>query len=316
MSVVDRCRRSGRSVTIRGHTPHFAFRRLMTESSAPSEPLVGTLAITGVGLIGGSIAAAAKQRHVAGRIIGIGRTDSRLAAAVDAGLIDEGSTDIAAAADADLAVVCTPVNRIAEDVRALASVLSPEALLTDAGSTKRALCEDLADLDSVDGPAFIGSHPLAGSERQGFEHADTELFQDRICVVTPSATTRPPDLARLEQFWIALGAVVVACTPDDHDRTLARTSHLPHLVAAVLAESLQAADSQFTASGFRDTTRIASGDPSLWVPILRHNAPAVRVELDRLRAELKKLSDSLQHDDSAALQMLLEEAKRKRDVLG
>ena len=288
----------------------------MTEPPASTEPLVGTLAITGVGLIGGSIAAAARQSRVAGRIIGIGRSDSRLAAAVDAGLIDEGSTDVAAAADAHLAVVCTPVDRIARDVRELARVLSPGALLTDAGSTKRELCQDLADLDGGDGPAFIGSHPLAGSELQGFEHADAELFHDRVCVVTPSAATRPADMARLEQFWTALGAVVVARTPDEHDQALARTSHLPHLVAAVLAESLPASDSQFTASGFRDTTRIASGDPGLWVPILTQNAAAILVALDRLQARLKKLSNSLQHDDSSALQKLLEEAKRKRDGLG
>lgn len=288
----------------------------MTDSSSPAEPLVGTLAIAGVGLIGGSIAAAARHNNVVGRIIGIGRTAARLEAAVDAGLIDEGTTDPAIAAQADLAIVCTPVDRIVKDVRILASVLGPGSLITDAGSTKESLCKALANLDGVDGPAFIGSHPLAGSELQGFEHSRADLFRDRLCVITPSDNALPDHTARLEQFWKALGATVVSRTPELHDQALARTSHLPHLVAAAMAGSLQDTDAQFTASGFRDTTRIAAGDPGLWVPIFSHNTTAILAALDRLQAKLKEFSDSLQHDDTCALQKLLEEAKRNRDGLG
>ena len=288
----------------------------MPDSPTPSEPLLATLAITGVGLIGGSIAAAARQRHVAERIVGIGRTEKRLDDAVEAGLIDEGSTDVTVAADADLAVVCTPVDRIAQDVRSLAAVMPETSLMTDAGSTKRALCQELTDLDGAHGPAFIGSHPLAGSTRQGFEHANPDLFDHKVCVLTPQANADPAQMARLETFWKALGAVVLRRTPEEHDQALARTSHLPHLVAAALAGSLSEEDTELSATGLRDTTRIAAGDPSLWVPIFQHNSSAITTALARFQAQLEEFSDGLRRDDGCALQKLLEEAKRKRDGLG
>ncbi len=287
----------------------------MPESAHSSEPRIGTLAILGVGLIGGSIAAAARRRGLAQRIVGIGRNPSRLETATQLGLIDCGSTDIAVAADADLAIVCTPVNHIVADAKDLAAVLNSEALITDVGSTKGIVCEELADLDGSSGPAFVGSHPLAGSQLQGFEHADPELFEGRVCVVTPFEASRDIDIQAIEQFWSDLGSVVVRCEPREHDRALARTSHLPHLVAAALAGNLLASDTQFAASGFRDTTRIASGDPGLWIPILNQNNDAIQQALARLKTRLEEFSDALQHDDDSALQKLLEEAKRQRDGL-
>ncbi len=236
-------------------------------------------------------------------------------AATQLGLIDCGSTDIAVAADADLAIVCTPVNHIVADAKDLAAVLNSEALITDVGSTKGIVCEELADLDGSSGPAFVGSHPLAGSQLQGFEHADPELFEGRVCVVTPFEASRDIDIQAIEQFWSDLGSVVVRCEPREHDRALARTSHLPHLVAAALAGNLEPSDTQFAASGFRDTTRIASGDPGLWIPILSQNNDAVQHALARLKTRLEEFSDALQHDDDSALQKLLEEAKRQRDGL-
>ena len=287
----------------------------MPESAHSSEPRIGTLAILGVGLIGGSIAAAARRRGLAQRVVGIGRNQSRLEAATQLGLIDCGSTDIAVAADADLAVICTPVNHIVNDAKDLAAVLNSEALITDVGSTKGIVCEELADLDGSNGPAFVGSHPLAGSQLQGFEHADPGLFEGRVCVVTPLGESRDIDIQAIEQFWSDLGSVVVRREPREHDRVLARISHLPHLVAAALAGNLLASDTQFAASGFRDTTRIASGDPGLWIPILSQNNDAVRQALAQLQTRLEEFSDALQHDDYSALQKLLEEAKRQRDGL-
>ncbi|MBQ17147.1 MAG: prephenate dehydrogenase [Planctomycetaceae bacterium] len=288
----------------------------MNEAATPPDPAIQTLAIVGVGLIGGSIAAAARQRQVVSRVIGIGRSQSRLEDAARAGLIDEGSTDFAAAASAELSIVCTPVDRIANDVRSLAAVVPRESLLTDAGSTKRLLCEELADLDGQQGPVFLGSHPLAGSERQGFENANADLFVDRVCVLTPLETTPAASLAKLETFWQSLGARVVQRSPIDHDRGLAHTSHLPHLLAAALAGMLAENEKELAATGFRDTTRIAAGDPGLWVPILRHNATAVIEALATLDGRLEKFSRSLEQDDTETLQKLLEEAKRKREGLG
>ena len=137
-----------------------------------------------------------------------------------------------------------------------------------------------------------------------------------MCVLTPQANADPAQMARLETFWKALGAVVLRRTPEEHDQALARTSHLPHLVAAALAGSLSEEDTELSATGLRDTTRIAAGDPSLWVPIFQHNSSAITTALARFQAQLEEFSDGLRRDDGCALQKLLEEAKRKRDGLG
>lgn len=288
----------------------------MSESSpAPSisEPAI---AIVGVGLIGGSIAAALRQRGYHGRILGVGRTVSRLEAAQAADLIDTGTTDLsAAAAEASLLIFCTPVDRIADGVQKAAETCPAGTLLTDAGSIKRAICEELSTrLPS--GVTFIGSHPLAGSEKQGFEHADANLFLGRVCVVTPEETTPHQALERLRSFWEFLGSRVIEMSPAEHDRVLARTSHLPHVVAAALAGTFSDLPGELTASGYRDTTRIAVGDPELWTAILLGNAEAVVSGLDRCGAKLVDFRDAITNRDAAALKSLLETAKRNRDAIG
>lgn len=288
----------------------------MSSPPPDSDCRFGTLAILGVGLIGGSIAAAARSRGVVERVIGIGRNPQRLEAACQADIIDQGSTSLEEASAADLAVVCTPVDRIVEDVRDLAAVVGPQTLLSDAGSTKQTICDALVDLDGSQGAAFIGSHPLAGSERRGFQHARTDLFVDRICIVTPSPDVCEEALQRLSSFWQSLGARVIQQTPDEHDLILARTSHLPHVVAAALVNLLTAADGNCAASGFRDSTRIASGDPEIWLPILQANTPSLLAALEQLSLELEKFRLGLEEEDAEALKKLLEEAKTKRDGLG
>jgi prephenate dehydrogenase len=170
-----------------------------------------------------------------------------------------------------LVVVCTPVDRIAADVRALAAHARPGTLLTDAGSSKREICSELAS-GLPEGVIYIGSHPLAGSEKQGFEHAVGGLFHHRVCVITPGDTTPRPEYERLRRFWEYLGSTTIEMSADEHDRALAQTSHVPHLAAAAVALTLADANRQFVAGGFRDTTRIAAGDPELWAAILLSNA--------------------------------------------
>src|SRR5947209_11180475 len=190
---------------------------------------VKTLTIVGVGLIGGSIGLAAKRRGVAERILGAGRQQTSLDRALAAGAIDEGILNAAAAVHAaDLAVFCTPVDRIAGQVTSTAAGCRPGTLLTDAGSTKAQIVRD------VEGrlPAsvhFVGSHPLAGSEKRGPEFADTDLFQDRLTIVTQTPRTDPEALERTAAFWQSLGARVKIMDPTAHDEALAVTSHLPPL---------------------------------------------------------------------------------------
>jgi prephenate dehydrogenase len=284
-------------------------------STPPLPAIEDTVAIIGVGLIGGSLAAALKQRRAARRVIGVGRNAQRLEAARSAGLIDACCTDIAAAArESQLVVVCTPVDRIVDDVRRAAEAVSPGALITDAGSVKGTICESLRDLTA--GPiTFIGSHPLAGSEKQGFEHATATLFEKRLCVLTPLANSPPDQVQRLHRFWQSVGMRTQELSPVKHDSILAVTSHLPHAIAAVLAGILTPEHVPFTATGFRDTTRIAAGDPELWTEILLQNSSAVIGALESWEIGIARLRMALARGDAASLKKLLQQAKTNRDAL-
>lgn len=275
-----------------------------------------TLTIVGVGLLGGSLGLAAKRRGVAERVVGTGRTQAGLDRARQLGAIDAGTLDLPAAVrQAEVAVFCTPVDRIPEQVLEAAPGCTPGTLLTDVGSTKGVIVKQLEGrLPS--GVAFVGSHPLAGSEKRGPEFADPDLFQDRLTIVTPTPRTDPAALEKTTAFWRALGARVRIMDPQDHDEALALTSHLPHLVAAALAGLLPMPLRDLTATGFRDTTRVAAGDPSLWTAIFRQNRPAV---LDALRAfedYLGQFRRALEAEDAVALDALLTQAKKVRDALG
>ncbi len=285
-------------------------------STPLTPPIEETVAIVGVGLIGGSLAAALKQRGLARRVIGVGRNAARLEAARTAGLIDAGMTDLAAAArQSQLVVVCTPVDRIAADVRQAAAAMLPGALITDAGSVKEPICLALDDLS--EGPVtFLGSHPLAGSEKQGFEHADGTLFERKVCVITPLAGSPRDQVQRLHRFWQALGMTTCELSPAAHDAALAYTSHLPHAVAAALALTLSPEHRPFAATGFRDTTRIAAGDPELWTAIFLQNAGPVSRALEAASEQLAALRTALQHGDAATLKKLLQQAKTNRDAFG
>jgi prephenate dehydrogenase len=277
---------------------------------------LGILTIVGVGLIGGSIGLAARRRRVAERVLGVGRQQSSLNLAVDLGAIDDGSLDLTTAvAKADLVVFCTPVQRIAEQVLAAAPHCKPGAVLTDAGSTKAEIVNAVTGRLPVH-VCFIGSHPLAGSEKRGPEYAEHDLFEDRLTVVTPIPGTDPAKLEIVFNFWRALGSRVKVMLPEEHDRVLALTSHVPHLLAAALAGTLPSELRELTATGFRDTTRIAAGDPELWTGIFLQNRQAVLAALDRVTAQLGRLRTALTANDESTLNDLLDQAKKVRDALG
>lgn len=276
-----------------------------------------SVAIYGVGLLGGSIAAALKQRRLARRVIGIGRNAERLQAAVDAGLLDDFAVDAGVTErDWNLVIVGTPVDRIAGDVRSLAAVSKPGTIITDVGSVKAPILEALGTrLEVAPGVEFVGSHPLAGSEKRGFEAAWPELFQNRVTVVTPAASNSTAAVETITAFWQSLGSRVVTMSAGAHDRALATTSHLPHVAAAALAAILQPEQQPLAASGFRDTTRIAAGDPDLWVAILLANRDAVLSSLGELTASLQTFESAIRDGDESRLREALQTAKRHRDAL-
>jgi prephenate dehydrogenase len=278
--------------------------------------LFETVTIVGVGLIGGSIGLAARRRGVARQVLGVGRSKASLDRAVAAGAINHGHSEIrSAVASADLIIFCTPVDRIARQVKEAASYCRPAALLTDAGSTKGTIVRDLEG-ELPAGIHFVGSHPLAGSEKKGVEHARPDLFEGRVTVVTPTPTSDAGAVERVIAFWKALGSEVRLLDPEAHDRALATTSHLPHLLAAALAGVLPEEWRAFAASGFRDTTRIASGDAALWAAIFRQNRAALAQAVRPFGEQLALLLDALDRDDEAGLLKLLTQAKQVRDALG
>jgi prephenate dehydrogenase len=274
------------------------------------------LAIVGVGLLGGSVALAAKDRGIADRVIGIGRNPDRLQAAVDAGVIDEFLTKLPERdAPWTTVVIGTPVDRIAEDVRRIAAVSRPGTLITDVGSVKGSICDAVQTEDLPEGVSFVGAHPLAGSEKTGFEFARADLFDGKVTVVTPNPDGDGAANAAIRSFWEQLGSHVIEMSPVDHDAALATTSHLPHVAASVLAAVLPDEFRQLAASGFCDTTRIAGGDPDLWVAILLANSDAVIASLAAFSESFGKFQAAIEKRDPDELKKLLQLAKRNRDAV-
>lgn len=275
-----------------------------------------TLTIVGVGLIGGSIGLAAKKRGVARRVLGVGRDPRHVEQALQLGAIDAGTLDLAGAArTADCIIFCAPVDRIAAQIKDAAVHCKAGTILTDAGSTKREIVQAVeADLPGHLG--FVGGHPLTGSEKKGVEHSHADLFVQRWTVLTPTERTPKDALASVQSLWQALGSRVRIMAPADHDQALALTSHLPHLVASVLAGILPDDWIELTASGFRDSTRVASGDPGLWTPIFQHNRQAVLAALDQLEDRLREVRQALTYHDVSRIDQFLAQGKKVRDALG
>lgn len=281
----------------------------------PSPQPETRIVIHGVGLIGGSIAAAARQRIPGCRIIGIGRSRTRLQAAQAAGLLDEWSTrfETAHAGESGLVVICLPVDKIADAVLETAAVAADQVLITDAGSVKMCICERVAG-DAAAARLFVGSHPIAGSERGGFEHAEAELFAGRPCIVTDTVAAADR-IDRTVRFWSALGCQVTRMSAARHDRILARTSHLPHVLAAVAAACVDQDQLPFTGTGFRDTTRVAMGSSSLWSRILSCNRTEMLAALQQSEQQLRQLRAALETHDTESLEAILEAAAQRRHQL-
>ncbi len=274
---------------------------------------LGSVAIVGVGLIGGSIGLAVRSSGQSGRVIGIGRSAARLRDAVALGAIDEATTDLAGGvAEADVVVVCTPVTQIAADVHRAAADGPEGMLITDAGSTKRRIVEDV-ERTPRSRAVFVGGHPLAGSERKGVEHARADLFARRVCVLTPTAGTSPDRLARARRFWAGVGCRLVELDPVAHDEALALTSHLPHVLAAALAATVPIEMLPLAAGAFRDGTRVAGSDGALWTDIfLENRAPLLRA-LDRFAMQLDRFRAALDARDEAAVRSWWETARSRRE---
>lgn len=275
--------------------------------------------IVGVGLLGGSIGLAVKRRRMAREVAGFVRRPASLRDCEKAGAVDYATTDLfAAVSDSDLVILCTPLSQMCRRVVEMLPALKRGAIVTDVGSVKAGVVRELDSLIQKTGAHFVGSHPLAGAEKTGVGAARADLFVNAVCVVTPTKKSNAAAVRKVETFWKSLGARTLRLAPEEHDLFVSRSSHLPHVVAAALANLVLAPASppmqaQLCASGFRDTTRIASGSPEIWRDIALANRKNLSQSVDAFISGLHKFQRGLKKSDAMAILGFLETAKARRD---
>ena len=254
-----------------------------------------------------------------GEVVGCSRRSTNLERAQALGVIDRFETDVATAVDdADIVVIASPLGAVREIFDAMKGRLTPKAVITDVGSAKRCVIEDARAVFGEIPTRLVPAHPIAGTEKSGVESAFGELFRDHRVIMTPLVETDPDALHRIEQMWRTTGAEVVTLDPDYHDEVLAATSHLPHLLAYTLVDTLGRMDQhdeifRFAAGGFRDFTRIASSDPTMWHDICIANRKALVGVLERFEAELGRTLERVKAGDGEAIKAMFAHAKRLRD---
>lgn len=269
--------------------------------------------IVGVGLLGGSLGLALKERGLAGTVRGVGRRQSSLDTALAIGAIDDAYLDLREASiGANLVVLATPAATVPAHMDIVRTVCSTTTVVTDVASTKSEICAHTRK--SWSAPyRFIGSHPMAGSEKFGPEHAEAGLYENSICFVEKLDGHAPDAHAAVVDLWESLGATVVPVDPELHDAMVARTSHVPHIVASALA--CLAADrpgiAPFVGNGFRDTTRVAEGRPEIWRDICLTNPEAIQQALSEITAILQETGEAIHDRDAARLDEIF---KRGRDA--
>lgn len=257
----------------------------------------GTVVIVGVGLIGGSVGLALRSRQPGTTVLGVDPDPAQLRQAITLGAITRTAPSLAAGvADADVVIICAPVTATVPLAREAAAVAPTSVLITDVGSTKARIVAEL-DADPRTRSCFVGSHPIAGSERQGVAHARADLFAGRICALTPTPRTAADRLDRARRFWLGLGARPIVVDPVRHDTEMALTSHLPHAVAAALAATVPPAYLPLAAGAYRDGTRVAGAEADLWAGIFLDNRRPILDALDRFEAEVQAFRLALEAAD-------------------
>jgi len=287
-----------------------------------SAVLFDKIALIGIGLIGGSIARDARKRGLARHIVAATRSAETAAKANELKLADHCGTDLAAAVkDADLVIVCTPVGACGTATKAIAASLKPGCIISDVGSVKQAVIADMKPHIPA-GVHFVPAHPVAGTEYSGPEAAILDLFQGRGCILTPLPGVDTAAADKLEAFWRALGSDVNRMDPAHHDRILAITSHLPHLIAYTIVGTaddlgghLNSEVLKYAAGGFRDFTRIAASDPTMWRDVFLNNKEAVLEVLQRFQEDLFYLQRAIRWDEGDKLFDLFTRTREIRRAL-
>ena len=279
--------------------------------------MINKITIIGVGLLGGSLARALKERNLAKVVFGYGRDQSRLEEAQKSNIIDASSTNIKEAIDeANIVVIATPVGTFKDILGQIEPLISSNVIITDVGSTKSDIVNIVNDVLKDNSSCFIPAHPIAGKERSGFEVSDSKLYDGKKVIITPQETNSPESIDVIDQMWKNVGADVDFMSAESHDNLLGMTSHLPHMLAFSLVNYLVDQNpnaSIYAGGGFKDFSRIASGDAIMWRDICLQNKNQIMSHLKGYQSTLDDLLEAINDEDSEKLGQLFTTAKKTRD---
>jgi prephenate dehydrogenase len=277
------------------------------------------ITLAGVGLLGGSLGLAVKQRRLAVKVDGLVRRSASISECYKLGVVDHATRDpLRAVENADLVVLCTPLGQMREVLKKMLPALPRGAVVTDVGSVKAGVVQDFEPLVAEAGAHFVGSHPMAGAEKTGAGAARADLFVNAVCVITPTPRSSPEAVDRVTEFWRALGGRPLRLTPEIHDDLVSRSSHLPHVVAAELANYVLSPahpkqQAALCANGFRDSTRIALGSPEMWRDIALANRKNLARVLGVFIEDLQEFKLALENGDHKTVEEFFENARQRRD---
>jgi prephenate dehydrogenase len=277
------------------------------------------ISLVGVGLLGGSLGLALRKRRLAKSVVGFVRRSASMPECEGLGAVHLATQDLLRAVEgAELVVLCTPIAQMRDLVKQMLPALKRGAIVTDVGSVKGSVVRDLESLLAKAGAHFVGSHPMAGAERMGVAASRADLFAGAVCVVTPTRKSNPAAVRKVEQLWTSVGARLLTLTPRAHDDLVSRSSHLPHVVAAQLANLILSPghpkeQGMLCANGFRDTTRIASSSPEMWRDIALANRQNLSRALDAFTDGLEDFRKALERGDAGAVAKFFEQARERRE---
>jgi prephenate dehydrogenase len=273
--------------------------------------LFNKVAIVGTGLIGGSLALFIKKNKLAGEVVGVARHKASLAQAIKMKAIDRGSLSLDIIKGADLIILATPVDSIIALRKEILKNAGKDCVVTDVGSTK----EKIVSLLGKDFKNYIGSHPLAGSEKRGIENASQDIFKDSLCILTPTKKASKKALGKIKSLWLKTGSRVVILSPEVHDKALSFTSHLPHIAAFSLINSVPLNFLKLSSGGLKDTTRVALSSPLLWQAIFLTNRNDLLSALAVFEKNLRMIKSAIKNNDRKTLTRILSQAQKKRSIL-